>query len=136
MPFRLVSTGEVSFDVNPETYTRMLLAIKSDIASQVEEYLQYTTRTRLHDSIAEQLIGNFDNSEFYSNIIAQLSSNLNYNYIVDSIKQQVVGLLLGDDRFNTLLSRCINNATVGVVDETVERVTARLQNQINGEGDA
>lgn len=136
MPFRLVSTENISFDVDPETYARMLSAIKSGIASQVEDYLRYTTNMRLQDNIAEQLINSFDNSEFYDNITSRLSVSINYNYIVDSIKQQVVNLLLADDRFNTLLSRCINNATVGVVDETVERVTARLQNAINGEGDA
>jgi hypothetical protein len=43
--------------------------------------------------------------------------------------------LLDDARFNQLVTRGINSATVGFIDEAVERVTAQLGGQLGMESD-
>ena len=64
-----------------------------------------------------------------------VSANLNYSRVIEIAKQQLVANLLADDRFKVLVTRGINSATVGFIDEAVERVTAQLGGQLGIESD-
>jgi DUF2075 family protein len=69
------------------------------------------------------------------NVAMYVSANLNYSRVIEIAKQQLVANLLADDRFNVLVTRGINSATVGFIDEAVERVTAQLGGQLGMESD-
>jgi len=56
-------------------------------------------------------------------------------YIVEGLKETVAANLINNQRFQTLLNRNITNITNGVIDETVERVSARFENLIGQDGD-
>jgi len=43
--------------------------------------------------------------------------------------------LLEDERFKTLVNRGINTATVGFIDEAVERITAQMNQEMGIESD-
>ncbi len=134
MSFRIQTVDAVSFNVDAETYERMVASIKRELKPILVDTINIMLTDEIGNNLIDKIVQDFD-SDFYHNIQNLVSRNINYNYIVENIKNQVVNILLDNERFNTLLNRSINNATVGVVDETVERVTARLENQINKEGD-
>ncbi len=136
MPFRIQSQGEVRFEVDVESYGRMISEVSTIVnegtQSRIDSIIANGLASEIGQSIMEKLM---EDSPFGNNLYTSIANHINYSYLVDSIKTQVVGLLLNDERFNTLLQRAINNVTVGAIDETVERVTARLQNEIGIESD-
>jgi DNA-directed RNA polymerase delta subunit len=131
MSIRLVSNEQIRFDVDVESYNRMLRDVTSALSGSLQTQIQNMISNGIAHDVAERIIENFD----ASNIEERLANNLNYSYIIENAKTTLIAHLLADSRFITLVNRGITSATVGVIDETVERVTTRLQETSSSEGD-
>jgi hypothetical protein len=75
-----------------------------------------------------------ENTDFNA-IAFRLAEIMDYRRIVEAAKTEMVAHLIDDERFKTLLQRGINTATVGVINETVEIVTSRIENKTTNQGD-
>lgn len=135
MSIRLVSTEQIRFDVDAESYNRMLKYLLNEFQSTMIEQIEKTINSILNNKIRESLIERIMEDFDYSSIEYNLSQHIDYSRVVDYIKQGVADLLRVDARFNTLITRGINAATIGVIDETVELVTSRMLENQNKQGD-
>jgi hypothetical protein len=125
MSIRLVSEEQLRFDVDVESYNRIVKDISNAVMERTFEYAQSIVNRTIADALVERIAHQID----YSN----LANSINYRHIVDQTKTYIISHLFEDERFQTLFQRGINTATIGFIDETVERVTTRLENQ---EGEA
>ena len=135
MSIRLVSTEQIRFDVDAESYNRMLKYLLNEFQSTMVDQIEKTISSMLSNNIRERLVERIMEDFDYSSIEYNLSQHVDYSRVVDYIKQGVADLLRGDARFNTLITRGINAATIGVIEETVELVTARMLENQNKQGD-
>jgi hypothetical protein len=131
MSIRLVSTEQVRFDVDTESYNRIIRQLTADTTEIMQKQLITMLSNNLTDRICQQIIDNLDHSQ----IAYLVSQHIDYARVVEYSKTAIAALLTADARFNVLLTRGINTATIGVIDETVERVTARLTNNPTNQGD-
>lgn len=131
MSIRLVSTEQVRFDVDTESYNRIIRQLTADTTEIMQKQLITMMSNNLTDRICQQIIDNLDHSQ----IAYLVSQHIDYARVVEYAKTAIATLLTADARFNVLLTRGINTATIGVIDETVERVTARLTNNPTNQGD-
>ena len=131
MSIRLVSTEQVRFDVDTESYNRIIRQLTADTTEIMQKQLITMMSNNLTDKICQQIIDNLDHSQ----IAYLVSQHIDYARVVEYAKTAIATLLTADARFNVLLTRGINTATIGVIDETVERVTARLTNNPTNQGD-
>lgn len=131
MSIRLVSTEQVRFDVDTESYNRIIRQLTADTTEIMQKQLITMMSNNLTDRICQQIIDNLDHSQ----IAYLVSQHIDYARVVEYSKTAIATLLTADARFNVLLTRGINTATIGVIDETVERVTARLTNNPTNQGD-
>jgi hypothetical protein len=127
MTIRIVSQEQVRFDIDVESYNR----ITRDVSNTVADRMQALVRAEMHEAAMERIVNNIDNDT----IAYRASMHLDYSRIIQNAKTELVAHLLEDDRFKTLLQRGINTATVGVINETVEIVTSRIENQTTNQGD-
>jgi len=125
MSIRLVSEEQIRFDVDVETYNRIVRDITNKVMESTVEYAQSIINNTIIDSVANKLANYID----YNNV----AGHLDYRRVIEYSKTHIIASLLEDERFKTLFQRGINTATIGFIDETVERVTTRLENQ---EGEA
>jgi hypothetical protein len=135
MSIRLVSTEQIRFDVDAESYNRMLKYLLQEFQSTMVQQIEATISSILSNSVRNSLIEKIMEDFDYSSIEYNLSQHVDYSRVVDYIKQGVADLLRVDARFNTLITRGINAATIGVIEETVELVTARMLENQNKQGD-
>jgi hypothetical protein len=127
MSIRIVSQEQIRFDVDVESYNRIV----RDVSNTVADRLPMLVRAEMHETAVERIINNIDTTT----IAYQVAMQMDYHRIIEYAKTELVALLLADARFVTLLQRGINTATVGVINETVEIVTSRIENQTTNEGD-
>jgi hypothetical protein len=127
MTIRIVSQEQIRFDIDVESYNR----ITRDVSNTVADRMQALVRAEMHETAMERIVNNIDNDT----IAYRASMHLDYSRIIQNAKTELVAHLLEDDRFKTLLQRGINTATVGVINETVEIVTSRIENQTTNQGD-
>jgi len=125
MSIRLVSEEQIRFDVDVESYNRIVRDISNKVMESTIEYAQSIINNTISDALTARVANSLDYS-----IIA---SYLDYRRVIEYSKTHIIAALLEDERFKTLFQRGINTATIGFIDETVERVTTRLENQ---EGEA
>ena len=122
---RLTTRGTVTFDLTTEAYGAMMMEVR-------ELVLQNITST-MTEFILQRVMENIQND---SSWMENLASNINYNALADYARRGVVSELLGNENFNSRLMRHIGNATIGVTNEAVERVTALIEAKSNNNGDA
>jgi hypothetical protein len=127
MSIRIVSQEQIRFDVDVESYNRIV----RDVSNTVADRMPALVRAEMHETAVERIINNIDTTT----IAYQVAMQMDYHRIIEYAKTELVALLLADARFVTLLQRGINTATVGVINETVEIVTSRIENQTTNEGD-
>ena len=125
MSIRLVSQEQLRFDVDVETYNRIVRDISNKVMESTVEYAQSFINNTISDAIIARVAQFVD----YNN----MANHIDYRRIIEYSKTHIIASLLEDERFKTLFQRGINTATIGFIDETVERVTTRLENQ---EGEA
>ena len=131
MTIRIVSQEQIRFDVDVETYNRIVRDITQKAMASCEASISQIIAHGLTQDVMESIHENLD----MSTIAQYVASSLNYGRIVDFGRTQLIDALLGDERFNTLLNRGITRSTMGVIDETVERVTAHVLTEMGKETD-
>ena len=125
MSIRLVSEEQIRFDVDVESYNRIVRDISNKVMESTAEYAQSIINNTISDAIIARVAQFVD----YNN----MANHIDYRRVIEYSKTHIIASLLEDERFKTLFQRGINTATIGFIDETVERVTTRLENQ---EGEA
>lgn len=131
MSIRIVSNEQVRFDVDVESYNRIVRDITLHVTARCEEQINQMIANGISSELSQSISESID----LDNVAMYVSANLNYSRVIEIAKQQLVANLLADDRFNVLVTRGINSATVGFIDEAVERVTAQLGGQLGMESD-
>jgi hypothetical protein len=131
MSIRIVSSEQVRFDVDVESYNRIVRDITLHVTARCEEQINQMIANGISSDLSQMISESID----LDNVAMYVSANLNYSRVIEIAKQQLVANLLADDRFNVLVTRGINSATVGFIDEAVERVTAQLGGQLGMESD-
>ena len=121
MAIRLVSEEQIRFDVDVESYNRLIKDISNTVMERTIEYAQSIINNKISDTIVARIAESID----YNNV----AGHMNYQRIIEYTKTHIISHLLEDERFKTLFQRGINVATIGFIDETVERVTTRIENQ-------
>lgn len=127
MSIRIVSEEQIRFDVDVESYNRIV----RDVSSTVGERLPALVQQQMSEQIMAHVVSNMDMSQ----VGYQAAQQMDYHRIIEYAKTELVAYLLADARFIQLLQRGINTATVGVINETVEIVTSRIENQTTNQGD-
>ena len=131
MSIRIVSNEQVRFDIDIESYNRIVRDITLHVTARCEEQINQMIANGISSDLSQMISESID----LDNVAMYVSANLNYSRVIEIAKQQLVANLLADDRFNVLVTRGINSATVGFIDEAVERVTAQLGGQLGMESD-
>lgn len=131
MSIRLVSDEQIRFDVDVESYNRLMRDLTAVVVKRCEDAIN----NMIVDGISEKMVKEISNSIDVNRLIEYMSANMDYGRVVEYTKTHLVGALLEDERFKTLLNRGINTATVGFTNETVERVSAQIKEELGIEGD-
>jgi hypothetical protein len=131
MSIRLVTNDVLRLDVDVETYNRMFREIKDTLEAHYSTLIAEIIDSRMTAKVVEQIVSRVD----FDAINYQAANMLNYSRIIDVAKTELVGHLLADDRFKTLVQRGLNTATVGLINETVERVATRMEERSGIVGD-
>ena len=132
MSIRLVTTDQQRFDVDVETYNRITRDVTQNIMERCVDLIKNSVDNTITSVLTSHVAQNID----YDNMAYMVGNNLNYSRIVDIAKTELVQHMLADERFKTLIQRGINTATIGFIDETVERVTTRVEENKGIVGDA
>ena len=127
MTIRIVSQEQIRFDIDVESYNRITRDVSLTVANRIPELV----RAEMHETAMERIVNNIDTNS----IAYQVAMQMDYHRIIEYAKAELITHLLADARFVTLLQRGINSATVGVINETVEIVTSRMENQTTNQGD-
>ena len=127
MTIRIVSQEQIRFDIDVESYNR----ITRDVSNTVADRIPALVREEMSSQAVDRVMSNIDTNS----IAYQVAMQMDYHRIIEYAKTELVAILLADARFVTLLQRGINSATVGVINETVEIVTSRMENQTTNQGD-
>ena len=135
MTIRIVSNEQIRFDIDVESYNRILRDLLANVTERVTDHCQATLNEIITNGLSSQLTETIAGFVDIDNVAMYVSANLNYSRVIEVAKQQLVANLLADDRFKVLVTRGINSATVGFIDEAVERVTAQLGGQLGIESD-
>lgn len=127
MTIRIVSQEQIRFDIDVESYNR----ITRDVSNTVADRIPALVREEMSAQAVDRVMSNIDTNS----IAYQVAMQMDYHRIIEYAKTELIAHLLADARFVTLLQRGINSATVGVINETVEIVTSRIENQTTNQGD-
>jgi len=131
MSIRLVTNDVLRLDVDVETYNRILRDVSANIEGSYGDLISELIESKLTEKIIQQITSRID----YEAINYQAANMMNYSRIIDIAKTELVAHLLSDDRFKTLVQRGLNTATVGLINETVERVATRMEERNGIVGD-
>lgn len=124
---RLVTRGPISLEVDPDGYGAMMAELKEMVQYQITNAINET----LSEAILDKLRERYDMNDLASNI----SRYMDVSNVADYVRRGVVAELIGDERFNTRIMRHIGDATIGVTNEAVERITAIIKAQTTTSGD-
>ena len=127
MTIRIVSQEQIRFDIDVESYNRITRDVSLTVADRIPELV----RAEMQETAMARIVANIDTNS----IAYQVAMQMDYHRIIEYAKTELIAHLLADARFVTLLQRGINTATVGVINETVEIVTSRIENQTTNQGD-
>jgi len=131
MSIRIVSSEQVRFDVDVESYNRILRDVTTSVVTRCEQSIN----NMISNGISDDIIGQISESIDVGRVTEYVVSNLDYGRIIEYAKARIVAVLLEDERFKTLVNRGINTATVGFIDEAVERITAQMNQEMGIESD-
>lgn len=131
MSIRLVTEDVLRLDVDVETYNRMFREIQQKLDERYGELISELIESKLTEKFIQQITSRID----YEAINYQAANMMNYGRVIDHAKTELVAHLLSDERFKTLVQRGLNMATVGLINETVERVSTLMQENNGIAGD-
>ena len=131
MSIRLVTEDVLRLDVDVETYNRIFREIQQKLDERYGELISELIESKLTEKFIQQITSRID----YEAINYQAANMMNYGRVIDHAKTELVAHLLSDERFKTLVQRGLNIATVGLINETVERVSTLMQENNGIAGD-
>lgn len=124
---RLTTTGRTSFDLTPESYESMM----NEVRMMVKDLMSKHIADDIQSKVVASLMQTLDQG-----LIAQyVGMNLDYSRVIDYARNGILNQLNEDERFNNRIMRLIGNATIGVTNEAVERVTALIEAKSNNNSD-
>ena len=124
---RITSRGQVMFEVDAETNSAMAILVREIVG----EMLTANVQSLLIDGITTKIM-----EEWSADSLAErVARYIPVPDMVDYLRRDVIGHLTQDERLNSRLMRHIGDATVGVTNEVVERVTAIIKSQTTTNGD-
>ena len=131
MSIRIVSQEQIRFDIDVESYNRIVRDITSRVTESCQETISHIIAQGLSTEVLDSIHENID----MATLTNYVSQHINYSRVVDLCKAELISHLLADARFITLINRGITNSTIGVINETVERVSVRMLEEAGRETD-
>jgi len=124
---RLTTRGAITFELDPDSYAKMMVEVRQLVTELLTDHIS----SDLTASITRRVLDTI-NQEY----IAQYAGmNLDYSRVVDYARGGIISNLLNDERFSSRLMRLVGDATVGVTNEAVERVSAIMESKSNNNSD-
>jgi len=124
---RLVTRGPVTLEFDPDGYGVMMAELK--------EMVQYQITNAINEALTEAIVDKLRERIDMNDLGSIVSRYMDISNVADYVRRGVVGELIGDERFNTRIMRHIGDATIGVTNEAVERITAIIKAQTTTSGD-
>lgn len=124
---RLVTRGPISLEFDPDGYGVMMAELK--------EMVQYQITNAINEALTEAIVDRLRERIDMNDLGSIVSRYMDISNVADYVRRGVVGELIGDERFNTRIMRHIGDATIGVTNEAVERITAIIKAQTTTSGD-
>ena len=124
---RLVTRGPISLEFDPDGYGAMMAELK--------EMVQYQITNAINEALTEAIVDRLRERIDMNDLGSIVSRYMDVSNVADYVRRGVVGELIGDERFNTRIMRHIGDATIGVTNEAVERITAIIKAQTTTSGD-
>ena len=124
---RLTTRGATTFELDPDSYSKMMVEVRQ----LVTELLTDQISVDMVAAVTRKVLDTVN----YEHIAQYAGMNLDYSRVVDYAKSGIISCLLNDERFSSRLMRLVGDATVGVTNETVERVTAIIESKSNNNSD-
>jgi len=124
---RLVTRGPISLEFDPDGYGVMMAELK--------EMVQYQITNAINEALTEAIVDKLRERIDMNDLGSIVSRYMDISTVADYVRRGVVGELIGDERFNTRIMRHIGDATIGVTNEAVERITAIIKAQTTTSGD-
>ena len=124
---RLTTTGRTVFDMAPADHENIMLEVRAMVKDAMSDQIA----NELQNEVIRVLLQNIDNDR----IAAYVGMNLDYSRVIEYARNGLLNHLHEDERFNNRMMRLIGNATIGVTNEAVERVTALIEAKSNNNSD-
>ena len=124
---RLTTTGRTVFDMAPADHENIMLEVRAMVKDAMSDQIA----NELQSEVIRVLLQNIDNDR----IAAYVGMNLDYSRVIEYARNGLLNHLHEDERFNNRMMRLIGNATIGVTNEAVERVTALIEAKSNNNSD-
>lgn len=124
---RLVTRGPITLEFDPDGYGVMMAELK--------EMVQYQITNAINEALTEAIVDRLRERIDMNDLGSIVSRYMDISNVADYVRRGVVGELIGDERFNTRIMRHIGDATIGVTNEAVERITAIIKAQTTTSGD-
>ncbi len=130
MKFLMFKNTEV--ELTPDDAHELVTEVYNKLLPHVMSYISTEVQHRLSGSISEIVSDYIDSA----NIARRISGQGGFaEMVAQQASREIITTLLEDERFNNRLFRRIGDATIGVTNEAVERVTAIIQAQASSDGD-
>ena len=124
---RLVTRGPITLEFDPDGYGVMMAELK--------EMVQFQITNAINEALTEAIVDRLRERIDMNDLGSIVSRYMDVSNVADYVRRGVVGELIGDERFNTRIMRHIGDATIGVTNEAVERITAIIKAQTTTSGD-
>ena len=124
---RLVTRGPITLEFDPDGYGVMMAELKEMVQFQITNAINEA----LNEATVDKLRARIDMNDLGSIV----SRYIDISTVADYVRRGVISELMGDERFNTRVMRHIGDATIGVTNEAVERITAIIKAQTTTSGD-
>lgn len=124
---RLTTAGRTSFDLTPESYESMMNEVRMMVKDLMSNHIADEIQCKVRESLIQRLDA--------EHIAQYVGMNLDYSRVIEYARNGILNHLNEDERFNNRIMRLIGNATIGVTNEAVERVTALIEAKSNNNSD-
>lgn len=124
---RLVTRGPITLEFDPDGYGAMMAELK--------EMVQYQITNAINEALTEAIVDKLRERIDMNDLGSIVSRYIDISTVADYVRRGVISELMGDERFNTRVMRHIGDATIGVTNEAVERITAIIKAQTTTSGD-
>lgn len=129
---RFTLDNSTSFELTPDDSYALVSQLYDRILPYMTSYITQEIENKLSGNVQDIVASLIDEAGIARRIAARDSF---LQSLTSVCSRQITEAMLADERFNNRLFRRISDATIGVTNEAVERVTAIIQAQNNNEGD-